>query len=336
MSSTSLWSDRQSESGRVRRRRRTGVAWIGCSGWHYRHWRGVVYPPELPSARWLTSYAGRFATVEVNSSFYRLPEESTFAAWRAQVPRGFRFAVKASRFLTHVKRLRDPEEPLARLFTRLRPLGAALGPVLYQIPPRWFPDAERLDAFLSALPARLPGTSHRLHHVMEMRDPRGYEDRVLELLARHRVSLCVHDMPGSASPRLATGPVVYVRLHGSEQRYGGTYPDAALDDWAAWIRRMLAEGHDVYAYFNNDMYGHAVSDAERLRLRVEGGAPREAAALDVRRAAAASRHGHRGMVAGMMQASRRRRSASRRGRRRAAKHGGESGATGDNEKGARA
>jgi uncharacterized protein YecE (DUF72 family) len=294
-----------------------------------------VYPPDLPSARWLSSYAGRFATVEVNNTFYRLPEESTFAAWRAQVPRGFRFAVKASRFITHVKRLRDPEEPLERLFTRLRPLGAALGPVLYQLPPRWCPDTDRLEMFLSALPARLPGTSHRLHHVMEMRDSRGYEECVLELLVRHRVSLCVHDMPGSASPRLATGPIVYVRLHGSEQRYGGTYPDVVLDDWAAWIRRMLAEGYDVYTYFNNDMHGHAVSDAERLRLRVEGGAPRAAAALGVHRVAAGSRDGHRGMLAGMMQASRRRSNASRRGRRRGTPRGGESGAAGDHEKGAR-
>jgi uncharacterized protein YecE (DUF72 family) len=269
MSRTISTSDLQSDGSA----RRTGVAHIGCSGWHYKSWRGVVYPADLPTDEWLRAYTRRFDTVELNNTFYRLPSEQTFAGWRAQVRRGFVFAVKASRFLTHIKRLRDPEEPLERLLTRAKALGAALGPVLYQIPPRWFPDRERLDAFLASLPARVTaGSRHRLHHVIEMRDPRGYEPWVIELLREHNVTLCVHDMHGLESPLLMIGPIVYMRFHGYGVKYGGSYPDAVLDEWAAWIRHALATGRDTYAYFNNDINGYAVYDAERLRVRVEGAA----------------------------------------------------------------
>ena len=225
----------------------------------------------MPATEWLREYTRRFGTVELNNSFYRLPSEDTFASWREQVPRGFLFAVKASRFLTHIKRLRDPEEPLERLLTHAAPLGPTLGPVLYQIPPRWFPDRERLETFLASLPQRLTPTSRqRLRHVLEMRDPRGYEPWVIDLLRQYDVTLCVHDMPGSESPMLAVGPIVYVRFHGFGAKYGGSYPDELLDQWAEWIRAVLANGRDAYVYFNNDINGYAVYDAERLRLRVEG------------------------------------------------------------------
>jgi uncharacterized protein YecE (DUF72 family) len=247
------------------------VAYIGCSGWHYRSWRGAIYPPDLASDAWLRAYTHRFPTVELNNSFYRLPSEDTFAGWRRQVPRDFQFAVKASRFLTHIKRLRDPDEPLNRLLTHAKPLGSTLGPILYQIPPRWFPDPDRLETFLAALPKRLRPTSRRrLYHVLEMRDPRGYEPWVLDLLSRYGVTLCAHDMPGSDSSLLTVGPIVYVRFHGYGTKYGGSYPDEVLDEWASWIRRALAAGRDAYVYFNNDINGYAVYDAERLRTRVEG------------------------------------------------------------------
>ena len=250
---------------------RVGVVHIGCSGWHYKSWKGLIYPAQLPTSEWLREYTKRFSTVELNNSFYRLPSEDTFAAWREQVPRGFLFAVKASRFLTHIKRLRDPAEPLNRLLTHAAPLGPTLGPILYQIPPRWFPDAERLETFLAALPQRLTPTSRqRLHHVLEMRDPRGYEPWVIDLLRQYGVALCVHDMPGSESPLIAVGPIAYIRFHGYGAKYGGSYPDQVLDEWAQWIRGLLSSGRDVYAYFNNDINGYAVYDAERLRGRVEG------------------------------------------------------------------
>jgi uncharacterized protein YecE (DUF72 family) len=230
---------------------------VGCSGWQYPHWRGDFYPAELPASRWLEHYAQRFDTVEINNSFYRLPEASTFAAWRRRAPAGFLFAVKASRFLTHMKKLKDPEEPIARFFSRAAQLGRSLGPVLYQLPPRWPLNLERLQVFLDALP-------RRRRHVIEFREPSWYDDRVFALLERHGVALCLHDMHGSASGRLSIGPFVYARFHGPSQ-YSGSYSHAAVEEWADWLAERAAEGKRVFAYFNNDTGGHAPKDAARLR-----------------------------------------------------------------------
>ena len=219
---------------------------VGCSGWQYRHWRGDFYPAELPQSRWFAHYSSVFDTVEINNSFYRLPPSETFDKWRTQAPPGFLYAVKASRFLTHMKKLKDPCDP-------------RLGPVLYQLPPRWSIDLERLETFVAALPRR-----HR--HVIEFREPSWYDPRVYRLLERHGVALC-HDMPGSASGRLVVGPFVYVRYHGTE-RYASRYEDDSLDDWADWLAGQAAGGRDVFAYFNNDTGGHAPRDAVRLRDRL--------------------------------------------------------------------
>lgn len=200
-------------------------------------------------------------TVEVNNSFYRLPEASTFRGWRERSPRGFLFAVKASRFLTHMKKLKDPEQPLELFFSRARELGPKLGPVLYQLPPRWPVNVERLERFLAALPR---GASH----AVEFRDPSWYVPAVLRLLERFGVALCAHDMPGSATPPSAVGPFVYLRFHGSSSRYGGGYSDEDLGERAEWIRSRLEDGLPVYAYFNNDVGGHAPADAARLRQRL--------------------------------------------------------------------
>ena len=215
---------------------------VGCSGWQYRHWRGDFYPADLPASRWLEHYAQRFDTVEINNSFYRLPEASTFAAWRQRAPAGFLFAVKASRFLTHMKKLKDPEEPIARFFSRAARLGRSLGPVLYQLPPRWPLNLERLQVFLDALP-------RRRRHVIEFREPSWYDDRVFALLEQHGVALCLHDMRGSASGRLSIGPFVYARFHGPS-KYSGSYSHAALEEWADWLAERAAEGKRVFAYFN--------------------------------------------------------------------------------------
>ncbi len=177
----------------------TGRFRAGCSGWQYKHWKGSFYPATLPQSRWLHHYAGVFDTVELNNSFYRLPEPERFASWREETPPGFLFAVKASRHLTHMKKLKDPEEPLERLFSRAKALGAKLGPVLYQLPPRWKYDPERLDQFLHALPKRR-------RHVIEFREPGWYREEVFSALEERRVALCLHDMRGSESPRRAIGP----------------------------------------------------------------------------------------------------------------------------------
>jgi uncharacterized protein YecE (DUF72 family) len=239
-----------------------GAARVGCSGWQYKHWRGDFYAADLPLKRWFEYYSTIFDTVEINNSFYRLPEEQTFAGWAARAPRGFLFAVKASRFLTHMKKLKDPEEPVERFFSRARALRRHLGPVLYQLPPGWKLDRDRLEHFLHILP-------RDVRHVIEFREPSWYADDVLRLLERHRVSLCVHDMRGSATGRLRIGPVRYVRFHGASGRYNGSYPDDRLADWAEWIDAERARGIDVYAYFNNDVGGHAPRNALVLQRHLE-------------------------------------------------------------------
>ena len=230
---------------------------IGCSGWQYKHWRGDFYPDNLPASRWLEHYAAHFDTVEINNSFYRLPSAETFAAWRSRVPRGFLYAVKASRYLTHMKKLTTPADPLALLFSRARQLRDRLGPTLYQLPPRWPRNLERLAAFVRALPKSR-------QHAIEFRDPSWYTDETFDLLERHHVALCLHDMAGSATGRMAVGPFVYVRLHGP-QKYAGRYPDSQLREWADWTARRSQQGVPVYIYFNNDTGGHAPRDAIRLR-----------------------------------------------------------------------
>jgi uncharacterized protein YecE (DUF72 family) len=237
---------------------------IGTSGWEYAHWRGDFYPADLPKARWFEHYARHFDTVELNSSFYRLPRPEAFDGWRRKAPGGFVYAVKASRYLTHVKRLSEPAEPLERMWTRAKRLGDRLGPVLYQLPPRWAPNLERLESFLAAIP--------RDHaQAVEFRDRRWYAAEVSALLAAARVALCLHDMVGSAPPAAdPVGPFVYLRFHGSGARYGGRYGDEALRAWADRIGQWASAGLPVWAYFNNDIGGHAVRDAVRLREMVDG------------------------------------------------------------------
>ena len=230
---------------------------IGCSGWQYRHWRGDFYPADLPTSGWLARYTRAFDTVELNNSFYRLPSPEAFRRWREATPRGFLFAVKASRYLTHMKKLKDPEEPLGRFFDAARELGPKLGPVLYQLPPRWPADLGRLRAFLGVLP-------RGVGHVMEFRDPSWYAPAVLDALQEAQVALCLHDMGGSVTPRARAGPFVYVRFHGVT-RYGGRYDDETLGGWAEWMAEQLAAGTPVFAYFNNDVGGHAPRDAARLK-----------------------------------------------------------------------
>ena len=240
---------------------------IGCSGWQYKHWRGDFYPFDLPQARWFAHYALTFDTVEINNSFYRLPDAATFVKWREQAPRHFLYAVKASRFLTHMKKLKDPEDPLFRFFENVRGLGAHQGPILYQLPPRWPVDVERFDTFLTTLRRVASALRIRRYHVVEFREPSWYDERIFDLLERHHVALCLHDMQGSATGKRIVGPFVYVRFHGWT-KYAGRYEDGRLDEWADWLAERVADGKDVFAYFNNDVGGHAPRDAVRLRDRL--------------------------------------------------------------------
>ncbi len=230
---------------------------IGTSGWVYNHWRDVFYPHGLPAARWFAHYAAAIDTVEINNSFYRLPSAETFDAWRAQAPPGFVYAVKASRYITHMKKLKDPEVPLASFFERADRLGPALGPVLYQLPPRWHANLPRFESFLAALPP-----DHI--HVVEFRDPSWLIEDVFRLMERYGVAHCLHDMAPLKVPQRVTAAVVYIRFHG-DAAHGGDYPREALSAWAARIAAWRDEGLGVYAYFNNDPHGYAVANARTLR-----------------------------------------------------------------------
>jgi uncharacterized protein YecE (DUF72 family) len=245
---------------------------IGCSGWNYKAWRGSFYPRGLSQAEWLPFYARHFDTVEANSTFYRLPQAETFAAWAEQTPAGFLMAVKASRYLTHMKKLREPEAPLQRLFDRAAALGPRLGPVLYQLPTFVRYDRERLEHFLQALPARLPGRCRRrgapLRHVVEFRDPSWYVPDTFALLDAHHVAMCLHDKRASAIAEPDVGPCLYVRFHGTSGHYAGSYGAAALERWAHRLAEAWLAGRDVYAYFNNDPDATATRNALSLRRRV--------------------------------------------------------------------
>ncbi len=232
--------------------------WIGTSGWHYKHWRKIFYPEKMSSRHMLARYAEEFDSVEINNTFYRLPEAQTFADWGEIVPCGFRFAVKASRFITHIKRLRDPAEPVNRLFSRAVELGSHFGPVLFQLPPNWKFDEARLRDFLDELPG-----SHQC--AFEFRDLSWYSQASYKLLYKHNAALCLHDLRGQDWPVELTANFIYLRLHGPTGAYHGKYPRRAIARWAEWIEERAHHARDIYVYFNNDQGGHAVTNARELR-----------------------------------------------------------------------
>ncbi|HXH10041.1 MAG TPA: DUF72 domain-containing protein [Alphaproteobacteria bacterium] len=228
---------------------------IGTSGYQYDHWQGVFYPTEIPKKRWFAHYAAHFDTVEINNTFYRLPQDRTFDAWREQAPPGFCYALKFSRYATHLKRLQDPHEPIHRFLDRARHLRGFLGPILVQLPPRWNVDVDRLAGFLDAAP-------DAYRWAIEFRDPRWLCDEVYALLRRHNAALCIHDLIPD-HPRCITADWVYLRFHGT--LCGGNYPRPVLTAHAAEIAEYAAAGLDVFAYFNNDAFGYAVHNALDLK-----------------------------------------------------------------------
>jgi uncharacterized protein YecE (DUF72 family) len=234
-----------------------GKLYIGTSGWNYKHWRGIFYPEKLPQSQWLDFYARHFDTVEINNSFYRLPERETFESWHDSSPEGFTFAVKASRFLTHLKKLSSPEEPLDRMLSHTSALGEKLGPILYQLPPHWSLNLDRLSYFLGILP-------RNLRHVFEFRDSSWQVKPVFELLRKHRVGYCIMSSPDLPCNIMLTADFAYIRMHNGGYATGGNYTDNALRWWADQIRPILAE-FDTYVYFNNDWQGYAIQNAEMLR-----------------------------------------------------------------------
>jgi len=239
---------------------------IGLSGWNYAHWRGgVFYPPRLPASRWLEFYAERFDTVEVNSTFYRLPRRDAVARWLEQTPDGFLFALKASRYLTHVKRLRDLVPGLERFLERVEPLlgSPKLGPLLWQLPPTFRRDHERLAEALALLP-------RELRHCIEFRDPSWFVEETYALLREHRIALAIGDrrqVHGFQAHEL-TADWTYVRFHSGTRGRRGNYSESELREWAKRLRDW-SRTHEVFAYFNNDWEGFAPRNARLLRTLVE-------------------------------------------------------------------
>jgi uncharacterized protein YecE (DUF72 family) len=235
-------------------------AYIGTSGWNYKHWSNdEFYPKNLKTSEWLKFFVAHFDTVEINNSFYRLPSEAAFQSWRTEVPQGFVFAVKASRFLTHIKRLKDPEEPLNLFFSRARYLKDRLGPILFQLPPRFRIDLERLEIFLGALKRH-----KRFRSVIEVRDATWLVPPVFEQLRKHDVALCFADWRDTHVTEPVTTDFVYIRRHyGSGQ--GGNYRKKDLDRDVMKIEEWLKSHLDVYVYFNNDMGGHAIRNAKYVQ-----------------------------------------------------------------------
>ncbi|MEY2454187.1 MAG: hypothetical protein QOD92_3761 [Acidimicrobiaceae bacterium] len=237
---------------------------VGCSGWMYKDWRGLVYPKELPARRWFEHYTTLLDTVELNNTFYRLPPPSTVEAWAAQAPPGFLYSLKLGQFGSHRMKLRDAASWLPNHLDRALRLGPALGPTLVQLPPRWKRNVERLDEFLSVAP-------RTMRWAVELRDPSWLHDDVFALLRQHGAALCIHDLLAD-HPWELTADWAYVRFHGPnalEQKYWGRYGARRLAPVAARLQRWLDDGYDVYAYFNNDYEGHAVKDAQWLRGRLQ-------------------------------------------------------------------
>lgn len=232
---------------------------IGTSGWNYKHWKGEFYPQDVPQKKWLAYYVQHFETVEVNNTFYQLPEFNTFETWRDTVPTGFTFALKASRFITHMKKLKDPKPSSEKFFNRSERLEDKLGPILFQLPPGWQLNVERLTEFLQTIPSE-----HR--YVFEFRNETWLTNEVYGLLRQHNVAFCIQDFRGKQSPREITADFTYVRMHGpGAMAYMGSYSVAALKNWARQIESWRKGLKDVYVYFNNDIGGCAVKDAMKLR-----------------------------------------------------------------------
>jgi len=230
-------------------------AFIGTSGYAYDHWKGVFYPDRLPPDRWLEFYAGHFDTVEINNTFYHLPTHAAFVNWRQKTPDAFTFAVKMSRYLTHIKRLKDPGEPLRRFFDNAAGLGSKLGPVLFQLPPNFKPDLGRLRDLLAL-------RNGNMRWVLEFRNAAWFNDDVLAVLREAGVGFCVHDAV-ERCPAVATAGFAYVRFHGVPT-YAGRYDKRTLRKWSRRMEDWIGDGLDVYAYFNNDAAGHAVENAKEL------------------------------------------------------------------------
>ncbi|MFZ0198872.1 MAG: DUF72 domain-containing protein [Candidatus Sulfotelmatobacter sp.] len=235
---------------------------IGTSGFHYKHWKGAFYPPKIPDSKLLDYYLQHFDTVELNNSFYRLPTAQTFDSWRNSTPPDFIFAVKASRFITHNKKLKDPENELNNLLPRAVHLGRKLGPILFQLPPHWRTNPARLAGLLKALP-------RELRYAFEFRELSWLNPEVDTILRKFNAAFCIYELAGYHAPLRLTADYAYIRLHGPDAgKYQGSYGDESLLKWARQIGEWSADLKAVYVYFDNDECGYAAANALTLKKMV--------------------------------------------------------------------
>jgi uncharacterized protein YecE (DUF72 family) len=237
-----------------------GKIHIGTSGWHYDHWVGTFYPADFKPKDFMAYFLKYFRTVELNNSFYHLPKPEVFKKWKKSVPDDFLFSVKASRYITHIKKLKDAKEGFAHFIDNAKALGKKLGPILFQLPPKWKYNEERLTDFLEALPKK-----KKYRYTMEFRDHTWYNESCYELLRKHNVAFCIYELQHHLSPLEATADFVYVRLHGpSIFKYAGNYSNKTLQLWADRCEEWSNQGKDVFVYFDNDQAGFAAFNGIRL------------------------------------------------------------------------
>lgn len=241
---------------------RTPRLYIGTSGWHYKHWIGPFYPSRIQQTEQLDYYQIFFNTVEINNSFYRMPTGEQFIRWRMDSADQTLFSVKASRYITHMKKLNDSREAVDRLVSNADNLKSKLGPILFQLPPGWNLNEERLEVFLKTLP-------DEQRYVFEFRNHTWYTNTIYDMLREHQCAFCIYDLAGHTSPLEVTADFVYVRLHGPGDKYQGRYSDEALRTWADRLTGWRLQGKDVYVYFDNDQNGYAVFNALSLKNLTE-------------------------------------------------------------------
>jgi uncharacterized protein YecE (DUF72 family) len=240
-----------------------GKIYIGTSGWHYRHWIGTFYPADTKQSEQFNFYKKNFSTVEINNSFYKLPSPETFKTWRKDSPPGFLFVVKASRYITHQKKLKEPKETARKFLTNVKFLREKLGPILFQLPPTWKVNLERLEDFVASLP-------DKFRYVFEFRNSTWYTEEIFDLLKKYNCAFCIYELAGHTSPVNVTADFVYIRLHGPGGKYQGSYSNAQLKDWAHQCCEWQREGLDVFVYFDNDEQGYAAFNAQSLKQYVSG------------------------------------------------------------------
>ena len=241
----------------MNKKQKKGQIYIGTSGWHYEAWQGSFYPDKLPKEKMLAYYKDYFKTVEINNTFYGLPSQKTIQEWYGIVPKKFVFSVKANRYITHMKKLKEADETVPRMMESVKILKDKLGPILFQLPQHWHCNLDRLREFVNILPKNY-------QYTMEFRDPDWFNEEVYQILANHDIALCIYDFDSRCSPQEVTTAFIYIRLHGPGKPYQDPYSKKALQGWAGAISAWSGQGLTVYCYFDNDNRGYAVKNSKEL------------------------------------------------------------------------